>query len=923
MQADILIVTVTKAESQAVVGAFQKATGQAPKNIPIGNKIYRDLGTINGATVFMVRSEMGAGGLGAAQQTVSKGIEDLLPLAVIMVGIAFGVDEKKQAIGDILVSQRLMLYDSQRVGTDSSGKSRINIRGDRATASPWLLDRFRIADENWDDKNGKVRFGLILSGEKLVDNLEFRQEVLELEPEAVGGEMEGAGLYSAAQGSKTDWILVKGICDWADGKKETNRDERQRLAAHNAASFVLHVLNHVPLRRIPDIRRTQMSLLAPDFLALASNPTIRRQPRSNLPTQPYFFGRKKELKTIKDVLSPKLRSWGALIDGPGGIGKTALAIHAAHLAPVRHFPIKIFLSAKRRELTPAGEQPLHDFMIPDYMALLSELARDLGAEQISRMPPSKRANAVRRALENQNALLVIDNVEIFAEKERIRLYQFLARLPDGCKSIVTSRRRSDIDARVVRLDRLGLKESLCLMEELATTNRPLARSGRKERSDLYEITQGNPLLIKWVVGQLGRVGSNCLTIRDAYQFLKCAPKHNDPLEYIFGDLLDTFTPSETAVLAALVHFTLPAKAEWIAEIAQVARPAAQTALEDLTDRALLLSDNQSETFLLPALASNFLRRKRPEAVSSAGTRLVAQVKDLVMKYGGQKYDRFSRLESKWPAIAAALPILRQVDNQLLQTICQELEDFLDFSGRWDELLSNSQQAEQKAVEVSDFETAAWRAYCAGWVHFLRTEPVKILECAQRCGKHLKRLKTGEKRRSYLSRLRGNAFFLQEKYRASIEAYRQSIRLDRTLGILNEDLAIDLNCLAVAESAKGNKAAAIRHLREALKIAKQLNFKEGIATYTGNLAGLEREKGNWRVVETLVREALSVAEDVNRLQLIAINCSMLGEALARQSRWKDGLSYARRAVDLWKKLRMASELLHAEAILKECEAASKT
>ena len=52
----------------------------------------------------------------------------------------------------------------------------------------------------------------------------------------------------------------------------------------------------------------------------------RKSSGNTLPTQPYFFGREKELKNIDEALSPKSRTWGALIDGPGGIGKTALAI---------------------------------------------------------------------------------------------------------------------------------------------------------------------------------------------------------------------------------------------------------------------------------------------------------------------------------------------------------------------------------------------------------------------------------------------------------------------------------------------------------------------------------------------------------------------------------------------------------------------
>jgi len=195
-----------------------------------------------------MQSQMGAVGLGASQQAVHKGIEALSPDAVILVGIAFGVDSSKQSIGDVLVARRLMLYEPQRVGTGKA-KARMTPRGARADASPWLVDRCQNASLHWDNTNCKVWSGLVLSGEKLVDNLAFRGQLLKLEPEAIGGEMEGAGLYTACQDAKVDWILVKAISDWADGHKDAGREEQQQRAAHNAASFILHMLKQAPLKR--------------------------------------------------------------------------------------------------------------------------------------------------------------------------------------------------------------------------------------------------------------------------------------------------------------------------------------------------------------------------------------------------------------------------------------------------------------------------------------------------------------------------------------------------------------------------------------------------------------------------------------------------------------------------------------------------
>ncbi|HEY0739208.1 MAG TPA: tetratricopeptide repeat protein [Herpetosiphonaceae bacterium] len=910
-KADILIITVTDVESRAVMDVFQEATGQAPRPEPIGDRIYLDLGEIKGARVFMALSGMGTGGIGGSQEGVRKGIEALSPAAVIMVGIAFGINEQKQAIGDVLVSERLMLYDLQRVGTNKDGTFQIIDRGDRTPASPWLIDRLKMAKLFWNE--AQVRFGLILSGDKLVDHVDFRQQLLGFEQEAIGGEMEGAGLYVACQNSKVDWILVKAICDWGDGHKRRNKDARQKLAAHNAARFVLHALQQAPLKRD---REPQVRL---EHVAVPQMPSEPPKPvHSSLPSQPYFFGREQELASIAEAISPEARTWGALIDGPGGIGKTALAVRAGHLAPAANFDRKIFLSAKVRELTPAGEQKLEDFMLPNYMSLLTELAREIGENTIEQLPPNDRASAVRRALTGVRALIVVDNVETFPEPERVRLYQFLARLPMTCKAIVTSRRRSDIDARVIRIDRLARKDALDLMAELAKNNRHLQRATEQERNDLYEITNGNPLLIRWAVGQLGRAGSQCRTIPDVCAFLQSAPTNNDPLEYIFGDLLDTFTDRETAVLAALSHFTQPAKVRWIADVSGIAEPTARTALEDLTDRALLVSDQEAEIFLLPPLAATFLRRKRPEIIARTGERLTNRAYALVLENGYQNYERFPTLEAEWPNIAAALPLFVQGENDRLQRVCSALDRFLDFSGMWDERLSLSQQAEAKALTVGDFLNAGWRIYHIGWIYCLRQQAAEVLDQAARCAAHWKKAsEAGARERGYAIRLSGLGYLLEKNYPAAREAFQESLTLSQAIAIESGDVVIALNDLAELERERGDYVAAEGYYREVLRIAKKLSYLEVVAGTPGNLAELALAREQWKAAEALARESLDLAEKLGRLDLIGENCWRLAKALARQGRLNEGLPYARRSVEMFTRLPMPRNLEKAQETLKEC------
>ena len=53
--------------------------------------------------------------------------------------------------------------------------------------------------------------------------------------------------------ARIDWILVKAICDWADGNKACEKDKRQEEAARNAARFTLHVIQQGGLAPSPHI----------------------------------------------------------------------------------------------------------------------------------------------------------------------------------------------------------------------------------------------------------------------------------------------------------------------------------------------------------------------------------------------------------------------------------------------------------------------------------------------------------------------------------------------------------------------------------------------------------------------------------------------------------------------------------------------
>lgn len=203
------------------------------------------IGRLGLQSVVLSMCDMGTSGRDAALAVTTELIHEWAPEYVIMVGIAFGRDPDKQRIGDVLVADRVIAYEPERVGPSGNES-----RGHHPPAGPRLLNRFKnVIGWTFDHPSGgscRVRTGPILSGEKLIDNPDFKSELFTRYPTAIGGEMEGAGLAAAADRVNCEWMMVKGICDWADGnKRNPHKDRDQDFAAAAAVNLTQHVLTQL------------------------------------------------------------------------------------------------------------------------------------------------------------------------------------------------------------------------------------------------------------------------------------------------------------------------------------------------------------------------------------------------------------------------------------------------------------------------------------------------------------------------------------------------------------------------------------------------------------------------------------------------------------------------------------------------------
>jgi tetratricopeptide (TPR) repeat protein len=657
----------------------------------------------------------------------------------------------------------------------------------------------------------------------------------------------------------------------------------------------------------------------PDAGTGTSADSIRLTP-NNLPRLQFFFGRDADLKRIADSLAEDARGWGALIDGPGGIGKTSLAIRAAELVPPGRFSRIIFLSSKERELTADGQRSLSGFVVPSYLEILNAIARELDEADLAKTSEAERPSAIVKMLGAANVLLVLDNLETLSRTDRDQLFAFLNRLPRGCSAIVTSRRRADASAVAVRLVKLDWKAAEELLNELATDNSRLRQASTEQRRTLYDETGGNPLLIRWIVGQLG--SGRCHDVSTALEFLRSAPPGNDPLEFIFGDLLDSFSKTETLVLAALSHFRAGVETKFIAELASLNAAATHGALIDLSYRALVIADSEEQTFALVPMVADFLRRKKPEVIVDVEKRLEERAYALAVENGYAHYDRFGALDDAWPTIAAALPLFLRGPIERLITVCQALDFFLDNRGRWDELISFSRQAEAKAAAAGDSVNAGWRAIWVGVVQERRDQPNEALATANRAAAFFKDAPGVARGRAWAVSMKGRALHAVGDDAAAVIACREAVELFKTLSTDSHDMTTALQALASVETSLGDFEAAERYYQEALRIAEVLKDRENIGMIIEGLAHVELDRQNWSRAEALGHQALVIAKEVGRLSSIGNSSLRIALALLGQEKYAEALPYAERALDILSRVESPTNVKRAREALQKCKAGTK-
>ena len=204
-----------------------------------------------------------------------------------------------------------------------------------------------------------------------------------------------------------------------------------------------------------------------------------------------FIGREKELAFLIDAAAEDSRTVViSAVEGMAGIGKTQLALHAAHrlVRAGRYTDIQLYANLR-------GFDPDHEPSDP--AAVLDVFLRQLEVPA-ARVPAGldERAAMFRDRIHGRQALLLLDNA---ADDEQLR--PLLPASPT-CLVMITSRRSlAALDgARTVTLDVLNTEESIQVLARIVGADRVAAEPEAAER--IAELCGGLPLAVSIAAARL-------------------------------------------------------------------------------------------------------------------------------------------------------------------------------------------------------------------------------------------------------------------------------------------------------------------------------------------------------------------------------------------------------------------------------------
>jgi transcriptional regulator with XRE-family HTH domain len=231
----------------------------------------------------------------------------------------------------------------------------------------------------------------------------------------------------------------------------------------------------------------------------------RTQQRLNTISSQRLFGVEREQQQLQRLLERAEAPWIIAVDGIGGIGKTSLANGVAReiIVTERFFDIA-WVSAKQEEFSTGDGLQVTERPALDVNTLIDNLLEQLAPAVPLVLSTQEKQLILSELLNQRPYLLVIDNLETVVDYQA--LLPHLRQWVNPSKFLLTSRRslHGQSDVFCLSLNELSQADTLDLLKHEADVRglTALAEAAPSQQLRIYQVTGGNPLALKLVIGQI-------------------------------------------------------------------------------------------------------------------------------------------------------------------------------------------------------------------------------------------------------------------------------------------------------------------------------------------------------------------------------------------------------------------------------------
>jgi len=714
-----------------------------------------------------------------------------------------------------------------------------------------------------------------------------------------------------------DRLLV--LEPWQEEAHRRRMELLARLGRYSAALKQYEICRRV-LREELDV--------APTAATTALYEKIRRwqhsgQQDNRLPRQPTsFLGREEELSRLAAYLADPDERLITIL-GLGGVGKTRLALEAAH-------------RSRRAFLDGVTFLPLASLSSPAHLprALADALA-------LAPHPPESLPASILAHLRTQERLIILDNFEHLLAAPRdegaVAFDLLVAILEEAPQVKILATSRTALQLRWERRFPLrglpfppqaatGSEEVLASYDAMRLFLRQArrldpgftpTREDWQAMARICRLVEGLPLAIELAAAWVGQVSCQNIAAdlerglqRLSSNMYDIPPRHRS-LQAAFDHSWDLLASSERQVFRALAVF----RGGFSMQAAQTVAHASPALLAALTDKSLLrrVSTERyemhemlriyAEEQLCQAKAREIVEQRHFQYFLSFAQNAAPHLHDAAQE---QWLGRLQRDEAN---LRRALQFAEEKGGgEEGLRLATALWSFWDIRGeavegrRWLETmlaLAGDAPLDLRAQALNGAGVLAWR-------HFDYAAATAHLEAS------LALLRQLDDERGIARTLANLALIALDSGdpAAAMPLYRQSLAVFQRLSD-TANIALALNNMGVIALQSGDFTQARAFFKESLALYRQMNQKRGISWALGNLGNVARHGGDYTAAVALYEEALGLQRELGDRYAIALSLGNLGHAMALQGQPSRALTLYREAWEIFEELEATGDLAETQ------------